>query len=162
MQNEFEQWKLSHDYAWSWFEYHAGQRMNVFRFFFLFVGILAAGAATLYGRGDLLAAAFISFLIAVFSYLFWRLDIRSADLIKIAERHLSASELYLSTCVGESINLTSLADKKDNHFAKNYTKNYITDFLFSFRKIIATIYTIVGIVGLVTGGLIVTMALCKV
>lgn len=117
--------------------------MNVFRFYFILIGIIAAGIAKLYGDGEYLVPAVLAALIPIFSYFFWRLDIRSADLIKISERHLSITEKYLEPIAGKNILFTEHANNKDNEFARRYN----TEFLFSFRKIITLTFFIVGLLG---------------
>ena len=84
--------------AWDYFVYHAQQRQTVFNFFIILIGAsLAAFAATI----DKPAATRLHFVIgsvlAIGSFLFWRLDERSRNLIKLAEAALKEIELRLTT-----------------------------------------------------------------
>ena len=79
-------------YVWCYFELHANQRMSVFRFFiglatFLTASLLAASVQKHHVAGALLGA-----LLALISYVFWRLDERTCFLIKRSERALEALE----------------------------------------------------------------------
>ena len=79
-----EKLELVNDYAWNWFSYHAAQRMPVFRFFFLVIGVLAVGYYQSIADNPIVASGF-SVLAAFLSLLFWRLDLRTRELIKIGE-----------------------------------------------------------------------------
>lgn len=81
-------WQSAHDHAWRFFELHANQRMMVFNFFLILVGLLVAGiAATLQGSARFSALGIaLGALLVPLSYLFWKLDQRVSFLIKHAER----------------------------------------------------------------------------
>jgi hypothetical protein len=79
---EVDKLKLIHEYAWNWFSYHAAQRMTVFRFFFLVLGALSVGYYQTITSHPGLAFA-LSIIAIIFSLLFWRLDLRTRELIKI-------------------------------------------------------------------------------
>lgn len=86
-------------YAWEWFKYHAGQRQSVFRFYLIISGAVFTGyfASTGTARGELREFAYLSgLLLLAISFLFWRLDVRSQELVKIAEKYLKVDELILS------------------------------------------------------------------
>ncbi len=141
---EDDMFSAAHDYAWNWFQYHAGQRMNVFRFYFIVIAILFVGMIKFYDDNQYVPLIILSLMVVVVSFLFYRLDTRSADLIKISERFLKKSEDRMSKLVGEEIKLTAHADKKDNDF----TKQYNTTYFFSFRKIFRWFFVIFGFLGL--------------
>lgn len=147
---DFDYLKLTHDYSWNWLQYHANQRMTVFRFFFIIIAILAAGylrAVEANSNGTALLLASISMMIC---YLFWRTDIRSWDLIKIAESSLKVTEKALAERQGTpSICLATIADLKDTKIARDYRSR----FFFSFKQTIWAMYTLFAAVSAVAAAI---------
>lgn len=90
--SEPKDFDAARQYAWEWFQYHAEQRQTVFRFFLTIVAILAAGYATAWSADRLNWAAMVSILLIICPILFWRLDERNRNLVKISERYLSVEE----------------------------------------------------------------------
>ena len=81
------------DHAWRYFALHAQQRMSVFNFFVVLSGILATGiAASLQGGRPTPVTAILGALLALFSFVFQRLDRRGAEFVKLAEDALVAGE----------------------------------------------------------------------
>src|ERR1700684_1089434 len=64
------------DHAWRYFALHAQQRISVFNFFVVLSGVLATGigASLQAGKSMALVAAMLGALLALFSYVFYRLD----------------------------------------------------------------------------------------
>src|SRR5216683_4257117 len=80
-------------YAWEYFKYHAGQRQAVFRFYLVLIGAATlAYAYSLRADGSGIVKYFTGTVYIVASLLFWRLDVRSSRLIKLAESALRESE----------------------------------------------------------------------
>jgi Mn2+/Fe2+ NRAMP family transporter len=138
--------KLAHDYAWSWFEYHAGQRMSVFRFFMVFATVTGAAVIQAYKSEMYFSTMLLGIVLLLASFAFWRLDLRSADLIKVAERYLGGSELDLARVVGKDIRLTYESDNPHNPFAKDLRFKR----LLSFRVVFGWIFKFAMAVGLIT------------
>ena len=89
--------ETSLDHAWRYFELHATQRMSVFNFFLVLSGLIAAGfAASIEGSPRLapLGVA-LGLLLALVSFVFWKLDQRVSFLIKCSEKALAEIELAL-------------------------------------------------------------------
>ena len=104
-----DSFEVARAYAWNWFEYHASQRMTVFRFFLIFAAILSAGYVQVVDKEPMIGAAlgvFLSFIVVAF----WRLDQRNVALIKLAEAHLKDHENRLALEVGAGIKLFGQAD----------------------------------------------------
>jgi hypothetical protein len=82
-----EAWERGRDHAWRYFEIHAGQRMSMFNFFTVLAGITLAGiGATLQGTPSFSAIGVVlGLLLALLSFVFWKLDQRVAFLVKHAE-----------------------------------------------------------------------------
>jgi hypothetical protein len=105
--------KIIHDYAWNWFSYHAAQRMTVFRFFSLLIGGLSVGFYQTLPKSPAIAFA-ISVLALLFSVLFWRLDLRTRELIRIGEDLLKESETEFNKIVDIKVGIIELAAGKNS------------------------------------------------
>jgi hypothetical protein len=75
------------DHAWSYFALHASQRITVFNYFVVFAGVLCTGMATAIQASPQLAlvGSALGLLLIFLSYVFWKIDQRTAFLIKHAE-----------------------------------------------------------------------------
>jgi len=79
------------DHAWRYFALHAQQRISVFNYFIAFSGIMAAGVgATIKTMPSI--AAVIAFILAALSFVFYKLDARASELVKISEKALIDGE----------------------------------------------------------------------
>jgi hypothetical protein len=76
--------------GWKWFEYHAKQRLEMFKFFITIYGATIAVAAGFLETSFILASAVLSFVGVMLSAVFWQLDRRSLQLIEVGERVLTA------------------------------------------------------------------------
>lgn len=114
------------NYAWNWFEYHAGQRLTAFNYFLILIGVVVVGylkCVELAGKSQLgmeqagmakvwwsLASA-IGFFGMIISVAFWFLDIRNEELVNCGRSALD----QLETSLGLTIRLD---DKNRNHLKK--------------------------------------------
>jgi len=82
------------EHARRYFELHANQRMSLFNFFLLLAGVFAAGLAALVQGSERLAilGVVLGLMLALVSFVFWKLDQRVSFLIKHAEAALSELE----------------------------------------------------------------------
>jgi len=82
------------DNAYKYFELHANQRMALFNFFLVLSGFALAGLATIFQNESWPPAigAALGGLLALISFVFWKLDQRTAFLLKHAETILSTIE----------------------------------------------------------------------
>lgn len=90
------------DRAWRHFQLHAEQRIAVFNFFVASSGLLLTGLAyVLAGEQRLwpfgVAAGFMTFLLAI---VFWKLDQRSSQLVRVSESEIEAIEAASSQRCG--------------------------------------------------------------
>jgi hypothetical protein len=142
--------RFAHDYAWSWFSYHANQRLAIFNYSVIVLAALTAACISAFTQEWYTAAAVSAALIAFFAYAFLRMDHRNSDLTKLAEAYLKeGTEPLLAVVVGDKIRLTHLADKRGKSV------------FYTFGKIVRTLYylAIIGaiaacIAGCWLGGLI--------
>jgi hypothetical protein len=89
------------EYAWNYFQLHAGQRMSLFNFFVVISALLTGGLATSIRTDNEFEYAIIRILLGVglmiISFVFWKLDQRVRYLIKHAESALKRMERCLLT-----------------------------------------------------------------
>jgi hypothetical protein len=130
--------KAIHEYAWNWFSYHAAQRMTVFRFFFLVFGVVSVGYYQTLDDRPILAVAFS--VIGIFlTFLFWRLDLRTQELIKIGEDLLLATETEFSKLKLVPVKLVKEADtKRSAHATKWFPRK-----LYSYGDVFPAIFSLV-------------------
>lgn len=129
-------------YAWNWFQYHAGQRQAVFRFYLILTGAVWTGYfASLRSSDTGTLPSIFGFMLILLSVLFWRLDVRSIKLIKIAEAYLKADESALSSILDRpEITLVKRADSDRKSL-------FPFNFVYSFRQVYRLMFIIIGLVG---------------
>lgn len=132
---EVEKLKLIHEYGWNWFSYHAAQRMTVFRFFFLVLGALSVGYYQTIASHPGLTFAF-SILAVIFSLLFWRLDLRTRELIKIGENHLAMSGSEMSKWGIMPVTLLPDANSKKTP----HTTSFLPNWMYSYGQVLSAIF----------------------
>jgi hypothetical protein len=90
---ELELHKLQFDYAWKWFSYHADQRVKMFNFMLVALGIFAAAivSAITYHMAHR-ATAILCFVAGILALVFGFLDMRNRDLVLLGEEVLMALE----------------------------------------------------------------------
>lgn len=102
----------AYDAAWRWFETHARQRMELFRFYAsIFIALLAGvGALWTFERpGEALALSLIG---VVFVSIFQGMDRRTADLVHRAEEALEIEQARLKEeCGYDEIEIARRADE---------------------------------------------------
>lgn len=87
--------KQAREHAWNWFVLHAGQRMQTFNFFLVATAFLIAAYASLLEKHHW-AAFGVALLGSWLAVWFYRLDMRSRQLVKAGERALVILEAQLS------------------------------------------------------------------
>lgn len=136
--NELEKKKLIYDYAWHWFSYHASQRMTVFRFFFLAATILAVGYYQTANHEYYWLSVGFAALLFITTCLFWRLDSRTAELIKIGENLLLVFETKFGTVDGMQISLIAQANSKNTE----HTTRFFPRILYSYTQVTRALFLI--------------------
>lgn len=131
------------EYAWNWFQYHAGQRQAVFRFYLIMCGALSTAYWTAFKSPGTRGYAFAFGIgLIITSFLFWRLDERSAKLIKLAESYLKLEEGRLATILNlPAVRLTERSDSERQ-------KSGILSLFQSFKQIYRWIFVLVSLIGL--------------
>ncbi len=98
------------EYGFKWFEFHAQQRITTFNFYLTIYSGLTAGVAFLLKEKFLLGSILISLIMSGVSFLFWQLDVRNQQLIKIGKSILSDS--WNKNGLVESLNPVVLSGAK--------------------------------------------------
>lgn len=129
-------------YAWDWFQYHAGQRQSVFRFFLIITAVISTGYVGALSKGLHGISPVFAILLIISAFLFWRLDERSVRLVKIAENYLKKEEARLGNVINdEEIQLVLESDKRD-------FVNRVFRATYSFKQIYRCIFVVIGFLGL--------------
>src|SRR6516164_9689130 len=89
---ELELHKLQFDYAWKWFSYHADQRVKMFNFMLVALGIFAAGVVNAFDKTPNIVTAILCFFAAGLAVVFTFLDRRNRDLVWLGEDVLTHLE----------------------------------------------------------------------
>jgi hypothetical protein len=84
--------KQRFDYAWKWFDYHAGQRMQLFNFFLIITGILANAYVGAHEKGTPLMRFAVSLIGTLQAFGFFVFDVRNRELTRYAEDILEKIE----------------------------------------------------------------------
>ena len=82
------------EHAWRYFDLHAQQRISLFNYFLIASGSVAAGLAASLQQSGLfqILGAGLGTLLILISFVFWKLDQRTAFLVKHAEEALTELE----------------------------------------------------------------------
>lgn len=116
--------KLILDHAWKYFSLHADQRIKTFNFFIILATVALGAVIQGYTKNSMCKILiFPSLLITAFSLIFWKLDKRNKDLVRLAELAMIEIEthvLYLHTLPQCSI------FKNESIYTAKKHKNYIT------------------------------------
>lgn len=113
------------EHAWSHFQYHAGQRLQMVRYFLILYAFLFAGVVSfLNGDGTIILSPLIGVvlgIIIVFAIgVFRRLDRRNEELIELSEKVIEDLEAKLKQEIDEdvfskgSINIIAASNTKQN------------------------------------------------
>lgn len=124
------------DHAWGYFVLHANQRITVFNYFVIFAGVLCTGIAASIQSTPRLAAVGVALggLLIILSFVFWRLDQRTAFLIKHAEDLIATLEPELAPLLASEVQKTTDAKKSQG--------------LWTYGRAFRTIFWVMGLIGL--------------
>jgi len=107
------------DYGLRMFTYHAGQRMEVVKLFFVSEGAALAAFVGLLEAGLAAAAAAVAGFNLLLVFAFANLDRRNGQLAAAAEGALAAMEAKLAAAVGEeAVEIVRVGDRGKKGFAR--------------------------------------------
>jgi len=131
------------EHAWSYFALHANQRITVFNYFVVFAGVISTGMAAAIQASAKFAFVGIGLgaLLTVLSFVFWKIDQRTAFLIKHAEEAIKLLEPSAAPLVASEEQKTLTAKRKG-----------IWTYGQAFRTIFA-VMALIGLAGAILAGL---------
>lgn len=143
-------------YAWSYFAYHADQRVKSFNLYLLLMLGITGGIVALMAKpvgGGNRYAACLCFLAACLSLLFCLLDRRNAELVKNGEtalKHLDTIEKFADDSNDHSA-LALFTRDEANTTSKRFGSS---DPHISFSDIFCSVFVLFGVLGTVFGYLL--------
>lgn len=148
------------EYAWKYFDLHANQRMSVFNFFLILAGLLAASyvnslTAEVPNYG---VCAIVANMLLCVAFIFWRLDQRTAFLIKNAEKALMEAEKAISSEVREPgvDQLFRYEDGRTKELTKHWWSNHLT-----YGACLRGVFFGFGLAGVLGGVAALWLLICK-
>lgn len=142
------------NYAWSYFQLHANQRMSSFNFFVVISALLTTGLVTslkidfkYHYLGVILGLSLI-----VISFIFWKLDQRVRYLINHAEEALKAIEdisMKNEDFIAPQLALFRMEDEKTDKKRQGHTSWNLWQWHLSYSNCFGMIYLVFGFLGLV-------------
>ena len=137
------------DHAWQYFALHAGQRMSTFNFFLVLASLTAAGLAACLQRGgriQLLGVA-LGALLALVSFIFWKLDQRVSFLLKHAEQVIAQLELSVPIAAAR------LVHNERERTALAVSSGFVLLRMWTYGTAFRCIFAVMGVVGFAGAGL---------
>lgn len=124
------------DYCWNYFEYHSRQQMLIIHYYILISGgiIAAVLASSLAGKSCPLLLFVASIFLSLITLVFWKLDKRTAYLIKHSEIALKKIEMSLEKDIaGVACDAKLFSDEEESFKKVRATRFYEIDKLWSYR-----------------------------
>lgn len=145
------------DYAWSYFQSHATQRMSVFNFF-VALAVLMTGALMGTFHKDFAwpyLGAVLGLGLTFVSFVFFKLDQRVKFLIKNAEEALASLEAHFSAEKGTKPQVTQLVrwEAHTTAAARRKRKRWSPLAQWSFAQAFSLLFWFFGLVGALGGAL---------
>jgi hypothetical protein len=113
--------------AWDYFQMHAGQRLSTFNFYIVISSVLSTALFTSFQKDYRIpgVSVILGFLLAFFSFIFWKLDVRNKELIKNAEAALKFFESTRGPADSdEGVHVTKLFLHEEYHTDKKRSARY--------------------------------------
>lgn len=143
-----EQQKAFRTYAWGYFVQHAEQRLKTFNFYVVFCTVLIGAFATLVSKNGLTwHFSVLPLLLPIFSFVFWKLDIRTKILIGVAEEAIKYLDgLALKDASPEARVLALFErDEEQTSCLKKYP---LIDGYFSYSRVFNWVFAVMAIFGI--------------
>ncbi|QDQ85797.1 RipA family octameric membrane protein [Paraburkholderia megapolitana] len=148
---EIQEEKYFRIYAWSYFSLHATQRLQAFQFFITLITALIAGFAAI-AKSDIYRwLSIIGFLISFLSFIFWKLECRTKELVKNGEEALKyLDRLHPLNEIDNNLNYLRIFER-DEKITKSREKFPLWSGHFSYSRCFNFVFICFGIAGLVGG-----------
>jgi hypothetical protein len=140
------------EYAWNYFELHAGQRLKTFQFFVTLSTALIAGFVVLLRYGYTYKwIAVLGFLLSFFSFVFSKLDRRTKILVENGEKALKYLDRQHDLPDIEGIPHPLRIFDRDDHFTSRANLLPLVTGHFSYSRSFRYVFVAVGLLGLCVG-----------
>ena len=135
--------------AWRHFTIHAEQRLKMFQFYITISTALLAGGVLLLRTGEnTIALVLLGFLASFFSFVFWKLEVRTRVLVKNAEDAIiHLDHLHNLPDVNGQPNPLKLFTRDD--FRTQGSNRRCKLWYFSYHKCFLLVFAVVGLLGAV-------------
>ena len=138
------------DYLWKYFALHSDQRLKAFQFYItLATALIGAAAVLLRGDGVQRWIAVFGLLLAFVSFVFWKIDERTRQMIKRAEQGLCHLDVLqaLPDIDGAPHPLRIFAH--DDHAMQTLRQGPTTTAVFSYTRSFQWVFWTFGVIGVV-------------
>lgn len=135
------------DSAWRHFTIHAEQRLKMFQFYITISTAMLGGGFLLIRSGQNSSALMLlGFLASFFSFVFWKFEVRTRNLIKNAEDAIKYLEgFYDVPDVDSEPNPLKVFTRDDVRTEKS--RRRCTLWYFSYRKCFVLVFAVIGLLG---------------
>jgi hypothetical protein len=103
--------KAAREFAWKHFEFHAKQRIEIFKSYLTLLALIFAGYGVAFQTKNYALGVVLTLYSQGLTTLFGFWDARSRDLIKISEAYLKTDEEWLAKLVGPKVMLFTESDR---------------------------------------------------
>ncbi|MDP9190476.1 MAG: hypothetical protein M3P06_02080 [Acidobacteriota bacterium] len=145
------------DRAWASFALHAGQRLTTFNFFIILSSLLINGLVVTLQRDFRVPniGVVIGLLLAVLAFIFWKIDVRNRQLIKLAEDVIKYFERTASKANDtDPCHVAALFTREAAATAK--FRSAAPFWHFSYARAFAWVYCLVGTTGITCAVILLT------
>jgi hypothetical protein len=143
---------LVREHSWNYFALHAQQRISVFQYFITIESaLITAALVSIQYKKELNNpswALVLGPMIIVFSFVFWKIDQRTRDLISNAENSLREIEKLVQAAAATGISLPFTEDPQNNS-TKKYSALPLIPGRMTYSQSFGTIFLTCGLFGIV-------------
>lgn len=137
-------------YGWNYFQLHATQRMSLFNFYIILASLLTTGIVTASQEKfkNEFVPVFLSLMLTVLSFVFWKLDCRVKFLLKHIEDVLKNIEVSTKGTVEEKMfDVFGGEEAKTKTSKTNNTLLRPQTYHLSYSKCLGLVYLFFGVLG---------------
>jgi hypothetical protein len=149
------------EFHWNYFSLHADQRLKTFNFYLVVAAVLISGFVNFLDRDkNVKLACILPYLLTLISFIFWKLDLRTKQMISNSENAIKSIDDILIPNNGEipnGLNIFRYDDYMVSHEKKRFFKRHM-----SYSKSFNAIFFLFGIIGFIVGTFYLTsIIICK-
>jgi hypothetical protein len=137
-------------YIWNYFQVHAAQRLTTFNFYILISTLITTGFLLVIKDMSILALI-LSLVLILLSFVFWKLDVRNKQLIRIAEAGLkdleSKDKIADKTSEPHVLNIFSYEEAQTDKLRSEKVK-WIWNRVFTYSTCFNIVFIVFAVLGL--------------